>query len=52
MSSWRETISAAERLSDIIAEFLADGDSHAVATTQSFIAWHRRPLKLTALRQP
>ncbi len=34
---------AAERLSDIVAEYLTDADPRSVAASRAFVAQHRRP---------
>ena len=49
--AWRAAL-AAERLSDIVAGFQADGDPRAVAASQLFIARYRRPQRPALARQP
>jgi len=41
---------AAERLSDIVAEYLTDADPRSVAASRAFVAQHRRPQRLASGR--
>jgi len=45
-SAWRTAL-AAERLSDIVAQYQTDADPRSLAAGEAFIARHRRPQKPT-----